>query len=98
MRTLHIFIKPLEERSSDSVYVEAVRFLGKIITFGLVIVAITGLVSSRNENPAVPLRLWTFVYALQNIYSVFMFMWYPSSPLLSKSSSTTKGVIALGSQ
>ncbi|KAF9616915.1 hypothetical protein IFM89_032877 [Coptis chinensis] len=78
----------LEERQSDWAYSKPVVFLDIIWNLAFVIVAIVVLVSSRNENPIMPLRLWILGYALQCVlHMVFVCMEYrrrhpPNGPLV----------------
>ncbi|OVA14134.1 hypothetical protein BVC80_1787g224 [Macleaya cordata] len=67
----------LEERQSDWAYSRPVVVLDIIWNLAFVIIAIVFLILSRNEHPAMPLRLWILGYALQCIlHMVFVCMEY----------------------
>ncbi|KAF8379443.1 hypothetical protein HHK36_028879 [Tetracentron sinense] len=60
----------LEERQSDWAYSRPVVVLDIIWNLAFVIVAISVLILSRNESPAMPLRIWIVGYALQCILHI----------------------------
>lgn len=67
----------LEERQSDWAYSRPVVFLDIIWNLAFVIVAIAVLISSRNEKPLMPVRLWIMGYALQCVlHMLFVCMEY----------------------
>ncbi|RWR87616.1 E3 ubiquitin-protein ligase-like protein isoform X2 [Cinnamomum micranthum f. kanehirae] len=55
----------LEERQSDWAYSRPVVVLDLLWNLAFVVVAAAVLVSSRDEDPSMPLRLWIVGYALQ---------------------------------
>ncbi|KAG0452706.1 hypothetical protein HPP92_025370 [Vanilla planifolia] len=55
----------LEERQSDWAYSRPVVFLDVLWIYGVCGVAVGVLIVSRDERPAMPLRLWIVGYALQ---------------------------------
>lgn len=67
----------LEERQNDWAYSRPVVFLDIVWNLAFVIVAIGVLISSRNESPPMPLRVWITGYALQCVlHMVFVCMEY----------------------
>ncbi|KAJ8650182.1 hypothetical protein MRB53_003205 [Persea americana] len=55
----------LEERQSDWAYSRPVVVLDVLWNLAFVVVAVVVLVSSREETPTMPLRLWILGYAMQ---------------------------------
>ncbi|KAL8541233.1 hypothetical protein ACS0TY_002477 [Phlomoides rotata] len=60
----------IEERQSDWAYSKPIVILDLVWNIAFVIVSISVLIMSRNENPSTPLRLWVVGYALQCVLHV----------------------------
>lgn len=60
----------IEERQSDWAYSKPIVILDLVWNIAFVIVSISVLIMSWNENPSTPLRLWVVGYALQCVLHV----------------------------
>ncbi|PHU17865.1 E3 ubiquitin-protein ligase [Capsicum chinense] len=70
MRVREAAAEQIEERQSDWAYSKPIVILDILWNLAFVIVSISVLVLSRNENPSMPLRLWIVGYGLQSVLHI----------------------------